>query len=43
MRRIEHVNNSQTKDIHFIWVCRNIHFDTVEEVELTDTMLLDDQ
>jgi len=29
------------KEIKFAWVCRNIHFDEIERVELTDTMLLD--
>ena len=26
--------------IKFAWVCRNIHFNTIERVELTDEMLL---
>lgn len=28
------------KEIKFIWVCRNIHFDKIYRVELTDTMLI---
>ena len=28
------------KEIRFAWVCRNIHFNNIERVELTDTMLL---
>ena len=28
------------REIKFIWVCRNIKFNEIERVELTDTMLL---
>jgi len=28
------------REIRFAWVCRNIHFNTISRVELTDTMLL---
>ena len=28
------------REIKFIWVCRNLHFNKIERVELTDTMLL---
>lgn len=30
------------REIRFAWICRNIHFNEIERVELTDTMLLDD-
>ena len=29
------------REIKFAWVCRNKHFNEIERVELTDTMLLD--
>ena len=29
------------REIKFAWICKNIHFNTIERVELTDTMLLD--
>ncbi len=29
------------REIKFAWVCKNIHFNEIERVELTDTMLLD--
>ena len=29
------------REIKFAWVCRNIHFNKIERIELTDTMLLD--
>ena len=28
------------REIRFAWVCRNIHFDKIERVELTDEALL---
>ena len=28
------------REIKFIWVCRNIHFNEIQRVELTDTMLI---
>jgi len=28
------------REIKFAWVCRNLHFNKIERVELTDTMLI---
>lgn len=30
------------KEIKFIWICRNLHFNEIHRVELTDIMLLND-